>query len=223
MKTKQLLAATALALCALSGNLAHAQVSTGSLAGWSVLGDVVADSGAITLTTAFLDGGTDEAHNVSGASAAIIFDLVDAAGVALEAFDLTPSHQAYEGSLIGQSFAASAGQILSFDWAFSTYDDQYLDHAFVVIDGNVFTLATTAQPGLALQKFSYTVGQTGPLSLALGVVDTDDFDGVSLLNVSNLQLSAVTAPVPEPSTWALLAGGLGVVGWSVRRRLPAAA
>jgi hypothetical protein len=26
------------------------------------------------------------------------------------------------------------------------------------------------------------------------------------------------APVPEPSTWAMLAAGLGLVGWTSRRR-----
>ena len=52
MKTKQLLAATTLGLSALFGNLAHAQASTDSLTGWSVLGDVIAQNGAIALTKA---------------------------------------------------------------------------------------------------------------------------------------------------------------------------
>jgi hypothetical protein len=218
MKTNQLLAVTALGLSALFGNLAHAQASTGSLSGWSVLGDAIAQNGAITLTTAYLDGGADAAHNLSGTSAAYIVDVETAAGVAPFALDLPPDHYAYEGSLVSQSFAATAGQMLSFDWAFTTWEDLYLDHAFVVIGGNVFTLATTAQPGGSSQSFKYTVGATGPLSLAFGVVDTDDVDGVSLLRVSSLQLSTVTAPVPEPSTWALFAGGLGLIGWFGRRR-----
>jgi hypothetical protein len=28
----------------------------------------------------------------------------------------------------------------------------------------------------------------------------------------------VTVPVPEPETWALMLGGLGVVAWLARRR-----
>ena len=33
----------------------------------------------------------------------------------------------------------------------------------------------------------------------------------------------VAAPVPEPSSYALMAGGLGLVGWLARRRTPRAA
>lgn len=217
MNTKQLLSATALGLGALFGNLAHAQASTANLNGWSVLGDVIAQDGAITLTTSYLDGGTDQAHNLSGRSAEYITAVESAAGVADYALDLPAYHYAWEGSVVGQSFAASAGQVLSFDWAFTSFDDLFLDHAFVVIGGQLFTLATTAQPGLASQTFSYTVGQSGLLSLAFGIVDTDDASGVSLLSISNLQLLNVAPPVPEPATNALLLGGLGVLGLMVRR------
>jgi hypothetical protein len=35
--------------------------------------------------------------------------------------------------------------------------------------------------------------------------------------------SLTVTPVPEPSTWALMLGGLGVLAWSQRRRRPAPA
>jgi PEP-CTERM motif len=216
--TKHLIASAGVALLAALGGNAHAQVSTGTLTGWSVLGDAVTQGGAITVTTAFLDAAGDQAHNLSGNSAALISDVETAAGVAPFALDLPVDHYGTEGSVVSQSFTAAAGQALNFEWSFATFDDTYLDHAFVVIGGELFTLATTAQPGGGLQSFSHTFAQGGQVTLAFGVVDTDDVDGVSSLSISNLQLGTVAAPVPEPQTYALMLAGLGLLAGVARRR-----
>jgi hypothetical protein len=43
-------------------------------------------------------------------------------------------------------------------------------------------------------------------------------------NANPIQYGAFSiTPVPEPSTWALMLGGLGVLAWSQRRRRPAPA
>lgn len=57
-------------------------------------------------------------------------------------------------------------------------------------------------------------------------LSTFTIDGILYLAVANevsgtTSLYSVTAAVPEPGTWAMLAGGLGVVGWLRRRRGPA--
>src|SRR6266568_723370 len=169
---KRLVAIGALGLLALSGNAAYAQAATDSLAGWSVDGDVVSQSGAITLTTAYLDGGGDQPANLSGNSAVDIGTLESAAGVPLYGLDLSAEEYGTEGSLIGQSFAATAGQTLSFDWSFSTLETMFQDRAFVVIDGQVITLATVSAPGAATQSFSYTFAQSGTSTLSFGVIDT---------------------------------------------------
>ena len=213
--SKRLAAISTLALLGLSGNTASAQSTTDSLAGWSVDGDVITQSGAITLTTAGRDGGDDQPANLSGKSAADIGTLESSAGVALYGLDLAAEEYGTEGSLIGQSFAAIVGQTLSFDWSFSTLETMFQDRAFVVIDGEVITLATASVPGAATQSFSYTFAQSGISTLSFGVIDTVDYLGVSSLSVSNLQL--VTA-VPEPTTTALMLAGLALVGGLTARR-----
>ena len=193
---------------------AQAQANTGSLNGWDALGDVISQSGAITLTSAYLDGDGDELHNVSGMSAHDVASLETAAGVAPYALDLSASEYATEGSIATQSFAVAAGQTLTFQWSFATHEDVYQDHAFAVLGGQVFTLATAGQPGAGWQTFSHTFASAGTVQFGIGVVDTVDVLGVSSLSVTNLAVSAV----PEPQTALLMLAGVLAVGAVKRRR-----
>ncbi len=197
----------------LAAGSACAQAGTASLAGWQATGDVVAQGGAITLTTAYLDGAGDQPFNLSGTSAVDYSALAAAAGLPVQALDVGGQF-VFEGSLVSQSFSVAAGQQLRFDWAFSSRETDFLDHAFVVLDGRLHTLATTAQPGAATQGFSAGFAQAGTVTLAFGVADTEDVLGVSSLTITNLAVSAV----PEPATSALLLAGLGLLATAARRR-----
>lgn len=211
MQLHSLLSIAALTLAA---GGAQAQASTGSLVGWTTRGDVVSQAGAITVTTAFRDGAADQAGNLSGTSAVMYNVLANSAGVGFTALDIN-GEEATEGSLVKQSFSVLAGQQLSFSWSFSTLEDLFSDHAFAVVNGQVFTLATSLLPGSTSNLFQVTAASSGTLTLSLGVVDTGDFNGVSSLSISGLQVTAV----PEPGSYALLLAGLVLVGAAARRKL----
>jgi hypothetical protein len=209
---KRLLLSIGAALVLAGG--AHAQAGPGRLVGWNVLGDVVSQNGAITLTSAYMDGGSDAPFNLSGSSAADVAALESAAGVAPYALDLSASEYATEGSIASQGFAVGAGQTLTFRWQFATHEDVYQDHAFAVVDGQVFTLATTGQPGAGWQTFSHTFAGGGTVQFGIGIVDTVDVLGVSTLSVQELQVSAV----PEPQAALLMLAGLLALGVAVKKR-----
>jgi hypothetical protein len=209
--------ATGVAILLLGTQAAQAQIVNGNfsagLTGWTVRGDAVASvissAGTLTLTTAAkVDG--DAAFNLSGNPALDVAVLETAASVAPYAFDLVaglPTGAATEGTVVQQSFVAAAGQTLSFTWFFSTPETTLRDHAFVVLNGQVTTLATGTNTGNALNTFSRTFTQSGPVLLSFGVVDTDDYDVVSKLNIRNVQITAV----PEPAAWLLMLAGAGVI------------
>jgi hypothetical protein len=55
---------------------------------------------------------------------------------------------------------------------------------------------------------------TNAVSLVFGVVDIGDHLITSELRVDDIAVSAV----PEPEVYAMLAAGLGLIGWKLRRR-----
>ncbi|MDE2501394.1 MAG: hypothetical protein KGL18_00260, partial [Burkholderiales bacterium] len=175
---------------------AWSQADTHSLSGRDAFGDASAAQGAITVTTAYLDGAGDEPYNRSGDAAVDIAVVEGAAGLAPYALGLPAPDSATEGTLVRPSFAVQAGQTLSFDGSFATHEDLYEDHAWAVVDGQLITLATRSQPGAALNHFSYSCTGSGTTLLALGVVDAGDVLGVAELTISQLALSAVPEPAP---------------------------
>lgn len=200
-------------LAAASGG-AHALAPSDTLAGWSVTGDALATAGAISITTAWRgDGDPDTPFNLSGVAAADIAAVESAAGVAAYALDFAAPDFAVEGSVIAQRFDAAPGLQLAFTWSFASAEDLFEDHAFAVVNGRIFALASRSSAAIGPQSFSVAL-TAGPVWLALGVVDTGDALGVSTLTISGLQVS----PVPEPAPAALLLAGLAALHWRRRSR-----
>jgi len=64
----------------------------------------------------------------------------------------------------------------------------------------------------------------GSVSGALNALLAGAASGSAYLNIHTSsfpggEIRAFLVPVPEPSTWALMLGGIGVLGWLARRRL----
>lgn len=234
-----LAAAVALAFAAPAQAVTNGSFESG-LAGWSAIGDVSLDNifvsqgnvGVLlgTASVEFEDDapqlGAGEA-NFSGVSAApvgTVGGVEDFIGLPMGGLDPDAANgiAAFEGSAIKQSFAVNAGDKLSFDWQFATIDPWLGDYAFVTVNQTTYRLGDLAsvsgvEDGIGFSTpsaFSYTFTESGNVTVALGVVDVQDFNGTSVLLVDNVQL----APVPEPESYAMLLAGLGLIGGVARRK-----
>lgn len=234
----RLLGAAVLALCSLS---AQAQISNGGfntdLSGWTLHGDASLRSGGAPEGAGQLWLGSDAladpgSLNLSGNDPLAAGGPLEAAlGLSAGALD-TLDGAAFEGSLAGQSFTAQAGEVLSFQWNFSTSenssDPALADYGFVVVDGTLYTLASVADASQSasfagylgdtgVQQFSLALTSSGSHQLYFGVVDLGDYTVGSALAVDAVQVSA--SPVPEPQPAALLLAGLGgLMLWRRPRR-----
>lgn len=174
------------------------------LSNWDKSGDTIAVPGQATLTNAFSDGSDDASnYNVSSNDPTYIDSLETFLG--LKSGDL--GLDATEGSAIKKAFNVLAGDIISFDYSFLTYDTFKGDRAFVTVSNSVIPL-TGSSP------FSYTFATAGTYNVGIGVIDVIDNIGSSTLSVTNaLVTNANPQPVPEPITTlgSILAGGFGVM------------
>ncbi|MDP3607682.1 MAG: PEP-CTERM sorting domain-containing protein [Methylophilus sp.] len=199
------------------------------LNGWSALGDVNLQAGAILMTTASVDFEDDYpesagAFNASGTAAAetgVVGGIEDFIGVAMGTLNVGENF-AFEGSVLKQTFNVNAGDTLTFNWNFFTNEASTgADYAFVSINGALTTLATPLDAvnsslpyayTTGFQTFSQTFNTASSVTLAFGVVDVNDYNVTSALWFDNV------AVVPEPETYAMLLAGLGLLGFASRRK-----
>jgi hypothetical protein len=119
-------------------------------------------------------------------------------------------------SLAGESFVATVlaaiGDATSFlDLAFSTsFAGSGLDISFACTD------ALGCDDVGAGESRSFRVDITG---VSAGIYDFSVFArGVDAVELDSITVTGGVVAVPEPSTYALMLGGLGVVGWMTHRR-----
>jgi hypothetical protein len=90
--------------------------------------------------------------------------------------------EAQEGSAIKQTFTAAVGDILSFNLTIPNFDNA--DLIFVLLNGNFTTFSSTL-------PFNSGALLAGSNTIAIGVVDIDDFIVSSQVEVSNIAFTPV--------------------------------
>ncbi len=210
MKKSLLSVGLSLSLAVVLATTAHqALAAPVDLTTWTGLGDTLVTASAAKVTTAF-----EEAGQLSS-GALYIGDLESGLSPMSGILGSALGSEALEGSALLQSFNFASNARISFNWALGTenFDAGFADLAFVLIDGVLLQpLANVALSELSgFFTYNFTAGAH---TLAFGVVDVNDFTGVSTLSVSNLDVSLV----PEPGSLALLLAGLGLVAVQSRRR-----
>jgi hypothetical protein len=212
-----------------------------NFSGWQVSGDVTTPGvGQANLSNnALLNDDSpqpDRLFNFSGnpaTEATPTTPLQTFLGVAEDFLDVDSSRVAFEGSAIRNTIAAQAGDVFRFSYNFLTNETAFVnpfdDYAFFfvrnadtnqVVEFNALAFPNAAsnpsspyntQTGFLTNSFTFSA--PGNYTLALGVVDVNDYNVSSALQIRDANLE----PVPEPLT---IVGSLTALGFGVglRRR-----
>jgi hypothetical protein len=201
---------------------------TGTLAGWTPIGFTKTETAAVgvTPTVGTYQGYLNSTGNFTASAPAVLASLTVDPPDILTLGAGTPT----VGSGLSQDVTVAAGDTLTFDWNFLTdeLDESatFNDFAFFSIAGVPFLLASRnsstfnivsppagfdGQTGWMTQSYTFTAG--GTYKLGFGVFNVGDTGHDSVL-----LLDAVTLPVPEPTSLALIASGMSIAFFKRRRR-----
>lgn len=212
-----------------SATIINGGFEDGDFTGWSTIGATSIETAAFGSGPT---GGTYDALLTTGEGSVTDAALEGFLGLTGGSLDfVSPSGQdVTEGSAIFQTFGASAGDVLTFDWNFLTDEIpaplEVIDYAFfdlfyldVLADADINNTTLVSSASIYADETGFSTESinllgSGLYTIAFGVVDTQDYAYDSALLVDNVALNA--ASVPEPSTLALI--GLGLAGIGFRRR-----
>lgn len=166
--------------------------------GWTVINAIISDanspdgsSSARISTSSISEGGVQSVAAISaltGIPEATLDSLADDPG--------GPGNVTEGGAMV-TTFSGQAGQVVSFDWFFSTQDyPNFNDIAFVAIDGEIVELfdviASGNQAGSTTTEgwntFSLALNTSGEHTIAFGVLDDSDTAVETSLGIDNIQL-----------------------------------
>jgi hypothetical protein len=202
---------------------------TGDFTGWTTTGTTSIE------TAAFGSGpteGTSQALLSTVGTAATDSDLETFLGLAAGSLDGLGNGDAIEGAAIKQTFSASAGDLLSFDWNFLTNESTpstFNDFAFVTINptseladtgfATFFSSPTPFDEETGFSTFSFPIAATDSYTLGIGVVDEGDVVISSGLLIDRVSLTSSNGTViPEPTSMLLFGlGSLSALGARNRR------
>ncbi len=177
-------------------------------------------------------GASNGDFNYSGTPAGIVGfgGLEDFLGIDVSLLDV--GGYAYEGSAIKKTINVKAGDKLKFAWNFSTNETSeavsqetealrgsFLDYSFFFVNGQITKLADingaivntagTFDKETGIQNYEYKFNNAGIYTIALGVVDINDFAVTSALSLNNVRLENIQS-VPEPLAQPLTILGSGI-------------
>ena len=121
-------------------------------------------------------------------------DLEAFLGVSSTAIDSITNGNPTNGSAIKTTLALDAGDIVQFDWAFSTTDiDPFFDNSFfLTLNGGLQQLADVGTVGdfgdSGWQTESFTVTTAGVYDIGFGVVNVEDSGVDSVLSIDNINI-----------------------------------
>ena len=211
-----------------------------ALTGWSTYGSNVTQVDG-TFGVAPIEG-TYQAllstgSGAPGASPITSGSMESILGLASGTLDVFSLNFATQGSVMTQTFSATAGDLLSFNWNFMTnelpFEINFNDYGFYAVTnvsspidliGDTFSPLIPSAGGFISETgynlVSLALPTTGLYTLAFGVLDVGDTSIASGLLIDNVNLIGVSA-VPEPSSVVLLASGLAGLGYWRRKQLAA--
>ena len=122
------------------------------------------------------------------------------------------------GGLLGTTdftIAAVGSGLVNFDWRYSSVDSSFYDQGGFLLNGFFnFLAANLGNPTSGSESFDVNAGDL----FGFRVFSTDNFSGRGSLAIRDFDAPGnFDAPIPEPTTLALLAAG-AVGGFASRRR-----
>ena len=151
-----------------------------------------------------------------------------AAVVACSVTDITPNAQACSGFFAGNLINSSPADVIAQKSALATlgftWDGTTVLETLSPLNGSHTVDFATLLKGISYVAFHFGNGQGGPGNgTAFYRVDAGaglDVIGLAYNASSNARLYSTTptTAVPEPATWAMMLGGLGLAGAAMRRR-----
>jgi len=214
MSIKSLAAVSAALLLPLAGQAQTFASTTGSFLRGSVPGDFASFYGG-TFPGTFPVALSDAQARAS------VLGAPDGQFVSLPGVSGTPSGAAFPGAYVevgfGGNFAASGELLL---WELGNNAESA--HLFIWSDngGNIqleVTRGVSDVISVDLSLYAGTLAAIGGTAFSrVGIGGLDLFGASQGFDLDAVAITA--APIPEPSTYALMLAGLGVVGWFARRR-----
>ena len=138
---------------------------------------------------------------------------------------ITGSNNGVGQSLTQYTATVATGGTFSFNWGYQSNDSSgayvpaspfgpavYLDPAGYIIGSTMYQLSGQNINSSGLQSVTLNAGDT----FGWYVDSTDSLYGAGVLSITPADV--VTSPVPEPSSYAMLLAGLGLIGFIAYRR-----